>query len=176
MRSVFIKSFDLKCPYYGSLKITFHAVCNSSTWIKTSCKVLNLKVHRVKSYCLSKERVDTESMKPVIFKTNPKPSCWRQHETLAYCPPTCWSFRLVWMKMQIHSLPLGAAFGKNSSFPGNTVHKAALRSQTLLLYQADRWAEIKMRTINQSPQISVTQRRGLAKRIHERIVWESLSK
>ncbi len=39
------------------------------------------------------------------------------------------------MKMQIHSLPLGAAFGANSVFSGNAVHKVALRSQTLL-YQA----------------------------------------
>ncbi len=51
---------------------------------------------------------------------------------------------LVWLKMQIHSLPLGAAFGalKIAVFPGNTVHKAALHSQTLL-YQAlqARWNE-----------------------------------
>ncbi len=39
--------FVLKCPYYGFLKMSFHAVCNSSKWMKTSCKVLNLKVHCV---------------------------------------------------------------------------------------------------------------------------------
>ncbi len=39
------------------------------------------------------------------------------------------------MKMQIHSLPLGAAFGAvKLLFPRKAVHKA-LRSQTLL-YQA----------------------------------------
>ncbi len=40
------------------------------------------------------------------------------------------------MKMQIHSLPLGATFGgKIAVSSGNAVHKAALRSQ-MLLYQA----------------------------------------
>ncbi len=44
--------------------------------------------------------------------------------------------------MQIHSLPLGGTFGavKNCGFPGNAVHKAALRSH----YRHD---EIKMRPI-----------------------------
>ncbi len=37
--------------------------CNSFKWMKTSCKVLNLKVQRVYSYCLSNERVDSESLK-----------------------------------------------------------------------------------------------------------------
>ncbi len=53
-------------------------------------------------------------------------------------------FRLVWMKIQIHSLPLGAAFGavKIAVSPVKAVHKAALHSQTLL-YQAlqARWNE-----------------------------------
>ncbi len=34
--------------------MTFHAVCNSSKWMNT------------------KERVDSESLKRVVFKTNPK--------------------------------------------------------------------------------------------------------
>ncbi len=38
----------LKCPYYGFLKMSLHAVCkHSSKWMKTSCTVLNLKEHRV---------------------------------------------------------------------------------------------------------------------------------
>ncbi len=43
-------------------------------------------------------------------------------------------FRVVWMKMQIHSLPLSAAFGalKIAVSPVTAVHKAALSSQTLL--------------------------------------------
>ncbi len=42
-------------------------------------------------------------------------------------------FALVWMKTQIQSLSRGAAFGgKNSGFPGNAEHKAALQT---LLYQ-----------------------------------------
>jgi len=36
---------------------------------------------------------------------------WRQHDTLAYCRPLVDLFMLVRMKVQIHSLPLGAAFG-----------------------------------------------------------------
>ncbi len=43
-------------------------------------------------------------------------------------------FALVWMNMQIHFLPLGAAFGalKIAVSPVTAVHKAALCSQTLL--------------------------------------------
>ncbi len=44
--------------------------------------------------------------------------CWCQHETLAYCPPTCYARRpgKTWFSrwsewQQINSLPLGAAFG-----------------------------------------------------------------
>ncbi len=53
-------------------------------------------------------------------------------------------FALVWMKMQIHSFPLGVALGvlKIVFFPVTLVHKVALHSQTLL-YQAFqvRWNE-----------------------------------
>ncbi len=45
--------------------MTFHAMCNTAL-----SEVLNMKVHRV--YCLSKEKVDSESFKRVIFKTNSK--------------------------------------------------------------------------------------------------------
>ncbi len=61
-------------------------------------------------------------------------------------------FAVVWMKLQIHSLPLGAAFGALKA------HKTALNE------------------IDQSPQISVKQRRGLEILIIEQIIWESLSK
>ncbi len=39
--------------------------------MKTSWKVLNLKVHRVYSYCLSKERVDSESLNESFLKRIP---------------------------------------------------------------------------------------------------------
>ncbi len=56
-----IQSFN-----YGFLKMTFHAVCNTALkWMKTSGKVLNLKVHRVRSYCLSNERDDSELLKQI---------------------------------------------------------------------------------------------------------------
>ncbi len=41
----------------------------------------------------------------------PIPSCFMLTSTLAYCRPLVGLFTLVWMKMQIHSLPLDAAFG-----------------------------------------------------------------
>ncbi len=52
--------------------------------MKTSCKVWNIKVHHVSSYCLSKEKVDSESWKRVVFKRNLAVSRWLQSETLAY--------------------------------------------------------------------------------------------
>ncbi len=50
-------------------------------------------------------------------------------------------FALVWMKMQIHSLPLGATFGalKIAVSSVTAVHKAALRSQTLLYQALQAW-------------------------------------
>ncbi len=64
-------------------------------------------------------------------------SYWRQHKSLAYCPPTCWSFRVGLNKNADSFFATRCCFwsGKNSGFSGNAVHKAALRSQTLL-YQA----------------------------------------
>ncbi len=64
--------------------------------------------------------------------------------------------------MLIHPLPLGAAFGaeKNISFPGNACKQSSSELTNTALNEID-----------QSPQISVTQREGLEKWI----VWESLS-
>ncbi len=61
-------------------------------------------------------------------------SCWSQHETLAFCPPTCWSFRFGPNENANSLLAIRCHFcsGKNSGFPDN---EAALSSQTLL-YQA----------------------------------------
>ncbi len=58
------------------------------------------------------------------------------------------------MKMQIHSLPLGAAFGAVKIGKGCTQSSTALTNAAL-------------NEIDQSPQISVTQRRGLEKLIVE---------
>ncbi len=73
-----------------------------------------------------------------IIETNLQAvSCWRQHETLAYCRPTCWSFCVGLNENANSFFATRCRFwsSKNSGFPGNVVHKAALRSQTLL-YQA----------------------------------------
>ncbi len=73
-----------------------------------------------------------------IIETNLQAdSCWRQHETLAYCRPTCWSFCVGLNENANSFFATRCHFwsSKNSGFPGNVVHKAALRSQTLL-YQA----------------------------------------
>jgi len=54
----------LKSPYHGFFKtISSYGVEYSSKGMKTSCKDLYLKVHRIQSYCLSKVRVNSESMK-----------------------------------------------------------------------------------------------------------------
>ncbi len=104
-----------------------------------------------------------------IIETNLQAvSCWRQHETVAYCPPTCWSFRVGLNENANSFFTTRCCFwsGKNNGFPGNPVHKAALRSETLLYQALQAW----------SPQIRVMQRRGLEKRIDKRMVWKSLSK
>ncbi len=71
------------------------------------------------------------------------------------------------MEMQTHSLPLGAAFGalKIAFSTLTAVPKATLRSQTLL-YQA---LQVRLNKINQSPQISAMQKRGLEKWIVEHV-------
>ncbi len=153
--------FLLKCLYYGFLKMMFHAVCNSSTWMKTSCKDWNLKVHKV---IVSQKKASTlNHWKESFLKPIP---VWRQHETLAYFPP------LVGLNENANSFfATRCRFwgGKNSSFPGNAVHKVALLNTALS-------GEMRMRPIDQSEQIRVTQRSGLEKWIVERIVWESLCK
>ncbi len=72
------------------------------------------------------------------------------------------------MKMQIHYLPLRATFAtvKIAVSPVTAVHKAALTHKRCFIrhYRHD---EMKVRPIDQSPQISVTQRRGLEKLIVE---------
>ncbi len=70
--------------------------------------------------------------------------------------------------MQIHSLPLGAAFGavKIVVFPVTLYTKQYCAHKHCFIrhYRCD---DMKMRPIDQSPQINVTQRRGLEKWI----VW-----
>ncbi len=56
-------------------------------------------------------------------------SCWRQHESLAYCPPTCWCIGIC-LNENANSF---FATRCHSCFLGNAVHKAALQT---LLYQA----------------------------------------
>ncbi len=70
-------------------EMIFHAVCNTAKWLKTSCKVLNLKCTVYKVIVLSKKESTLNHWTSPFYKTNPrKPvSCWRQHETLACCCP-----------------------------------------------------------------------------------------
>ncbi len=91
---------------------------------------------------------------------------WHQHETLAYFPP---------LNENANSLSSTRCCfwgGKNTVFPGNAVHKVALLNTAL----SGITGEMRMRPIDQSEQIRVTQRSGLEKWIVERIVWESLCK
>ncbi len=75
----------LKCPYYGFLKWAFmQRVTGLSEWKQSfksesdSCKVISLK-----------KKETTESLKRVVFKTNPKPfNVDVNVETLAYCRST----------------------------------------------------------------------------------------
>ncbi len=66
------------------------------------------------------------------------------------------------MKTQIHSLPLGAAFGalNIAVCPVTLYTKQHYKRCFIRRYRQD---EMKMRPIDQSPQISITQRRGLEK-------------
>ncbi len=144
--------------------------------MKTSCKVLNLKVHVYKVIVSQKKESTLNHLNESFLKESQAVSCWRQHESLAYYRPLVGLFALVWMKMQIHSLPLGGAFAavKIAVSPVTlyTQQHCAHKHCFIRHYRRD---EMKMRPINQSAQISVTQRRGLEKWIVER-VWELLSK
>ncbi len=124
------------------------------------------------AHCLSKERVDSESLKRKLFVKR-IPSCLMLKSTwnISILPAQLlhtqtWEnnliFALVWMKTQIHSLPLGAAFGAlNIAVSPVTLYtKQHYKHCFIRHYRQD---EMKMRPIDQSPQISITQRRGLEK-------------
>ncbi len=126
------------------------------------------------AHCLSKERVDSESLKWKLFVKR-IPSCLmlKSKWNISILPAQLlhrqtWEnliFVLVWMKTQIHSLPLGAAFGAlNIAVSPVTLYtKQHYKCCFIRHYRQD---EMKMRPINQpdqSLQISVTQRRGLEK-------------
>ncbi len=148
--------------------------------MKTSCKVLNLKVRRVSQKKASILNHWNES----FLKRIPSVSCWRQHETLAYCRPLV--ARADLGKLDFH---VGLNETANSFFATRcrfwsvnisvspvtlyTKQHCAHKRCFIRHYRRD---EMKMRPIDQSPQISVTQRRGLEKWIVEQIVWESLRK
>ncbi len=74
--------------------------------------------------------------------------CWRQHESLAYCPPTRWSFRVGLNENANSFFATRCCFrsSKNSCFSGNAVHKAALRSQTLLYMKSTSGSSAPMHT------------------------------
>ncbi len=61
---------------------------------------------------------------------------------ISILPPTCWSLRVGLNENANSFFATRCSFWSNICFPGNTVHKAALRSQTLL-YQTlqERWDE-----------------------------------
>ncbi len=100
-------------------------------------------------------------------------SFWHQHETWTYCPPTCWSFH-IGLNVNANSFFANRCrfwSGKNSVPPPPpitlyTKQHTALSGITGMM----KW---KWDELDQSQQISVTQRRGLEKWI---LVWELLSK
>ncbi len=93
-----------------------------------------------------------------------------KHYCLTYCPPTCWSFRIGLNENANSFFATRCRFwsSKNSGFPCNAVHKAALTVLTNpALSGITGMMKWKWDRSNQSPQISVTQRRGLKKSLTE---------
>ncbi len=68
-------------------------------------------------------------------------SCWLQDETLAYSPSTCWFFSagLNENANAFFATTCCLWSAKIAVSPGNAVHKAALRSQTLLYQALQAW-------------------------------------
>ncbi len=136
-----IQWYCLKCPYYGFLEMTFHAVCNTalSEWKHPAkfeiwkCAVYKVIVSQKKESTLNHWN---ESFLKRIQSHFMLTSRWNISILPAHllCAQT-WEnsiFMLVWMKMQIHSLPLFFGASKIAVFPVTAVHKAVLRSQMLL--------------------------------------------
>ncbi len=79
----------LKCPYYGFLKITFHAVCNTalSEWKHPA------KFKSESAPCIKLLSIKRKSRLWIIetsrFKTNPSRFMLTSKWNIAYCPPTC---------------------------------------------------------------------------------------
>ncbi len=114
----------------------------------------------------------------LLLKRIPSRSYWRQHETLLYFPPTGWSFQVGLNENANSFFATRYCFlsSKNKVFPGNAVHKAALRSQ-MLLYQASQ-ARLNENEIDRTNYRRLTSHKGgIWKKITvEWIVCESLSK
>ncbi len=135
----------LKCPYYRFLKMTFHAVCNTalSEWKHPAefeiwkCTVYKVIVSQKKESTLNHWNESFLKWIPSRFMLT---STW----SISILPPTCWSFHICLNENANSFFATRCCFwsSKNICFPGNTVHKAALRSQTLL-YQTlqERWDE-----------------------------------
>ncbi len=112
--------FILKCPYYGFLKMTCHAVCNTalSEWKHPAnfeiwkCTVYKVIVSQKKDLTLNYWNESFLKWIPSRFMLT---STWNISILPAHLLRVqTWEnliFALVWMNMQIHSLPLGAAFG-----------------------------------------------------------------
>ncbi len=110
-------------------------------------------------------------------KRMPSVSCWGQHEILAYCPPTRWSFRIGLNENANSFFATRCCFwnGKSSAFLVTASHKVALCSKTLLYQVLQAWLN-KMRPIGP---ITADQRH--AKEVFGKMnrwdnVWELLSK
>ncbi len=113
------------------------------TWMKTSCKVLHLKVHHVAIKLVSQKKESTPNhWNESTFKNESQAvSCWHNHEILTYCLPTCWSFRIGLNENAYSFFATRCSFfsSKNSCFPSKAVHKADLSWQTLLDQPLQAW-------------------------------------
>ncbi len=111
-------------------------------------------------------KVDSESLKRVFFKTNPK--LFHVDVNISILPPTCWSFHVGLNENANSFFATRCCFWSSThiGFPGKAKQHCAHKHCFIRITGQTRWKW------DQSQQINVTQRSGLEKWI----VWESLSK
>ncbi len=84
--------------------------------------------------------------------------CWHQHETLAYCPPTCWSFRIGLNENENTFIATRWRFWSSKIVvsPGNKRSTVLTNTALSGITGMMKW---KWEQSDQSPQISIMQRR-----------------
>ncbi len=114
-----MKILSLKYPYYGFLKMIFHAVCNTalSEWKHPEMfEIWKCTVYKV---IVSQKMCRLLIIEISNFKTNPWHFILTSTWNISILPihllrAQTWgklNFALVWMKILIYSLPPSAAFG-----------------------------------------------------------------